>query len=284
MLVKDYDTYNAVYCSLCKQLGKDYSFLSRFILSYDCTFYVLVALAISDDCPGFKDGRCTFNPAKKCNYLKSGDHALSLASALSVCTAYYKLLDNIADGGFFERFSCRLIQPLFSHWRKKAAKKYPEVDSALADMTRSQQKVESDENCHIDMAAEPFAKMLSQVTAMLAENQHDNNSSQKKVLSSFGYFLGKWIYLIDAAADIDDDIKQGSFNPFLKKYDDPHSHIDEINQTLNCSLSDLLLSYELLNIKRFGRIIDNIIKSGLPKKQKSILFEKTEKKRNSTDI
>ncbi len=80
MLVKDYEAYKAVYCSLCKQLGKEYSFLSRFILSYDCTFYAVMALALESECPGFSQGRCTFNPLKKCNYLKTQKKPLSMAA------------------------------------------------------------------------------------------------------------------------------------------------------------------------------------------------------------
>ena len=36
--VREYEAYKAVYCGLCRQLGRDYSFLTRLALSYDCTF------------------------------------------------------------------------------------------------------------------------------------------------------------------------------------------------------------------------------------------------------
>ena len=44
MLVKEYDAYKGVYCGLCKALGDHYGVLARFALSYDCTFYALLAL------------------------------------------------------------------------------------------------------------------------------------------------------------------------------------------------------------------------------------------------
>ena len=44
LLVREFNEYKAVYCGLCKSLGKEYGVLSRVILSYDCTFYALFLL------------------------------------------------------------------------------------------------------------------------------------------------------------------------------------------------------------------------------------------------
>lgn len=270
MLVKDYEAYKAVYCSLCKQLGKEYSFLSRFILSYDCTFYALIALSLQSECAGFSKGRCTFNPLKKCNYLKSHSNALSLSAALSVITLYYKLIDNIADGNFFEKIGCSLLRPLVSLWKNKAAKKYPEIDDAVSLMSRTQFEIEKNENCSIDEAAQPTALMLAKMMTMISDTDEDS-----RVFHNFGYFLGKWIYLCDAANDYDDDIKHSNFNPYVIKYGDgKQKHIDDITASLNTCLTEVFLSYKLMNIKRFDRIIENILVHGLVKKQKEILENK----------
>ena len=42
LLVREYEAYKAVYCGLCRQMGKDYSVFTRFTLSYDCTFYAML--------------------------------------------------------------------------------------------------------------------------------------------------------------------------------------------------------------------------------------------------
>lgn len=273
MLIKDFDTYKAVYCSLCKQLGKDYSFLSRFILSYDCTFYALLDISLSDECSGFCDGRCKFNPLKKCNYLKANEDSLSKAAALSVITAYYKLVDNIRDGNIFTKAGCYLVLPFFSRWRKKARARYGYIDDAVSVMSNEQFDAEKDARCLVDKASQPTATMLATVLSHLGKNDDD-----KKVCYNFGYFLGKWIYLCDAINDYDDDLKHKSFNPYIIAYDkDAKDHTDDINSTLNYCLSQAFLSYNFIKPKRFERIIENIITKGLPKKQKSILYKETEK-------
>lgn len=270
MLCKDFDAYKAVYCSLCKQLGKEYTFLSRFILSYDCTFYAVLALALDNKCPGFCSGRCKFNPIKKCNYLKDGDSALSKAAAFSVISVYFKLVDNITDGNFFEKCACYILLPLFKAFRSKARKKYPQIDTAVEIMSKSQLEVERDKSCSVDKAAEPTAKMLATVMCDLSQNDEE-----MRVYYNFGYFLGKWIYLCDAAADFDDDLKHGGFNPYIIAYgDDNHSHICDIEESLNHCLSEAYLSYNLMEFNRFKSIVDNILVHGLPKKQRSILYKK----------
>lgn len=268
MLYKDYEAYKAVYCTLCKQLGKEYSFLSRFILSYDCTFYAVVALSLTADCPGFCRKRCRFNPFKKCNYLKSDSKALSMSAALSVISVYYKLVDNIADGNFFEKIGCYMLKPVVSIWRKKAMKKYPEIEDAVSVMSSSQLDVERKKDCSIDEAAHPTAIMLSKMMMLLSED----SDIDSRVFYNFGYFLGKWIYLCDAIDDFDSDKKHSRFNPYVKKYgDNKDSHIDDMNASLNHCLSEVYLSYKLMTAKRFDRIIENIIIYGLPKKQLEIL-------------
>ena len=130
LLVREYEAYKAVYCGLCKQMGKDYSFLTRFSLSYDCTFYAMLLMAVKRSCTGFKDGRCRFNPLKKCKYALSENDSYSKASAFSVISVYYKLKDDLSDSKFFKKLLVRLILPFFSHWHKKAIRKYNLCDNS----------------------------------------------------------------------------------------------------------------------------------------------------------
>ena len=154
--VKEYEAYKSVYCGLCKQLGKDYCFLTRLILSYDCTFYSIMLMSLKRTCTGFADGRCKFNPLKKCKFAKCRDDALSKAAALSVISAYYKILDDIGDSGFFRKTACRIIKPLFHHWKKKAAKRYPEIEKTVSGMMQNQSDVEKDP--YVTDAADDYEK------------------------------------------------------------------------------------------------------------------------------
>lgn len=268
LLVREYEAYKSVYCGLCKQMGKDYSFISRFILSYDCTFYAIFLMATERSCCGFEQKRCRFNPLKKCTFCKTDSDSLSKASALSVISAYYKILDDICDSSFLKKTACRIVKPLFSHWRKKAAKKYPEIDSAVRLMLEEQLKAEKTDSCSLDMACDPTAKMLG--TLLKLEGKNEN---EQRIYYQLGYGLGRWIYLIDAADDYNDDLEKGNFNPY-------NSYKENLEATMQNNLSQSLAmafdAYNLIDIVDFKGIIDNVLLKGLPVVQAEILKKRKE--------
>ena len=119
LLVRESEAYKAVYCGLCRQMGKDYSVFTRFTLSYDCTFYAMLLMSLNRSCKGFKDGRCTCNPLKKCKFATDSGDAYRKAAAFSMISVYYKIIDDIQDSGFFKKLLCRIIKPFFSHQGKR---------------------------------------------------------------------------------------------------------------------------------------------------------------------
>ncbi len=285
LLGKDFDTYRAIYCSLCKQLGRDYSIFARFFLNYDCTFYAVLMLSLSDKTCDFCTGRCRFNPLKKCDYISDDTVSLSLAAALTISSAYYKLLDNILDSPWYKRIFYRLLQPMLSSWHKISLKKFPTIDNELNKMTISQKGTEEDKNCNIDKAAEPTAAMLSAVFSLVDEKIDSSilkkNKNSKRILSSFGYFLGKWIYLIDAADDYFNDKKHHNFNPYITLDVEEKELKNYVLSSLNHTLSEAMLSYNLLEKGRYDAIISNALFSALPKKQNLVLskFDKPDKQK-----
>ena len=268
--VKEYEAYKSVYCGLCKQLGRDYGFLTRLILSYDCTFYAILLMSLKRSCTGFSDGRCKFNPLKKCKFADCKDNAYSKASALSVISAYYKVVDDIDDSGFFKRIALKIAKPFFGRRQKKAARRFHEIENIVSEMMKNQKAAENDELVTIDKAANPTAKMISDLAAL-----EGGNDLQKRVLSEFGYQIGRWVYLIDAADDYEKDKKSGNFNPFIKA---DINDKDYINSVLSQSLARAYDAYNLLDIIDFKPIIDNMMLYGFPNKQNAVLNNRQEVK------
>lgn len=264
--VKDYEMYKAVYCGLCKQLGKDYSFLTRFLLNYDFTFFSLFSMGVRTECVAVKKGRCKFNPMKSCNYCSDKNLTQSKSAALLVLMSYFKLLDNIKDSSFFKKILYTMVRPFFSSWKKKAKKRFPHYYKICENMYKSQLLAEC-EGAGIDRSAEPTAVLLKEVFAL--------ECADEKLLPAyeqFGYHLGKWIYLMDAACDIDDDIKHKSFNPIYNKTGKSKKESAEFSlELLSHSVYLLTSAYRLIDKSRFEDILDNIVLLGLPKKQKELL-------------
>ena len=251
--IKEYEIYKAIYCSLCKKLGKSYGLISRFTLSYDFTFLALLNISLKDGCVNIEQKRCAFNPLKKCNYCKSDDD-LEMPAAAAMIMTYYKLLDNIQDEKGIKKIGFRCLKPIFKSANKKAAKKYPQIEKFVADYIEEQTHLEK-ANCDmVDKAADPTAKVLSQILMLCSED-----TAQKRVLERLGYCLGRYIYLMDAFCDLEDDKKSGSYN-VLKNKTDIKPYIE--GQLYFC-INESAKAFELLDIKKFKTILGNIIYLGL---------------------
>lgn len=252
--IKEYELYKAVYCSLCKQLGKQYGPAARLTLNYDFTFLALLAIALGEEEQTFCRKRCTCNPFKKCNYLCEKD-SLDFPSAAAMIMLYYKLLDNIDDEKGIKKLAYVFVRPFFASARKRALKKYSQADEIFKAYIDRQKKVEKEKCGDIDLAAEPTADCMAELFSMLS-----NDAVSDRCLRRMGYTIGRYIYILDAAADFEEDKKKGRYNPFLLC---GGLDIDFVKSQLNICIAEAANAYELLELKRCKSLLDNIIYLGL---------------------
>lgn len=277
LLVKEYAQYKAAYCQLCKVLGNEYGFLARFTLSYDCAFYALLALSVTGSKVEECRGRCVCNPLKPCAYLASAGEEYEKAAALCVLLTYHKLRDDLADQGFFHSLGSRLLIPLVRPKARKAGKRYPAIAEVVERAMEEQGRAEA-AGGGVDQCAEPTANLLGTLFAELA----DAEERQRPALERFGYFLGRWVYIMDAADDLREDLKSGAFNPFVKKLglegkteltpEERAAAELRCNEVLNATAAQLVLAANLLELQNFGPIIQNVAEKGLAEIQREILF------------
>ncbi len=274
--VWEFETYKAVYCSLCRQLGKTYGPLARLTLSYDFTYLALLCISLEDGTCSFSKKRCAFNPLKKCNYCTNCQPQLELASAAAMVMVYYKLLDNIEDSSGAKKLFYKALKPYFRAKHKKAAKTYPHIQKIVESYIAAQDRLERENCCDLDRIADPTSNALGEIFKLIS-----TNPIEQRALYQLGYGLGKWIYLCDLGDDIEKDIKSGAFNP-LKGEIPKDAHPVEyakarLTPLLNSCIHYAALGYELLNIKKYKGILDNILYSGLPAVQESV-FKKEKNK------
>lgn len=274
MKVKEYEAYRGLYCSLCRSLGKNFGILSRLTLSYDITFLLLVRLSLSLTVPEFKKGRCPFNPSKMCNYCLNADEELRFSAAVSMMLFYYKVKDNIADGSFFRKTMMYLILPYAYLKYRKAEKMYPDLAEIIKKGMINQNETEKSKTPLTDKAAHESADILGKIFSYGLSGENDNSYR-------FGYGIGKFVYLADAADDIEKDIKNKSYNPFVEKYKLTKAPDDEIKSeiegTLNMCAAVAAEAFEETEKKTLTPIVENIIYDGLENTMKTILKGKTEK-------
>jgi translation initiation factor 2 beta subunit (eIF-2beta)/eIF-5 len=259
--IKEYEAYKGVYCTLCKEMGKEYGLLSRFLLSYDGAFYVMYKLGLSEDKINVSNSRCSFNPCKKCMKITCENNVYKLACAITVILAYFKLVDNLHDSDFLKRIFLYVLYPYFSLIKNKAKKKYPDVFEIVNKGMTQQFALEKDDDVSPDKSAHPTADILSQLFALGEKGETQENAKQ------FGYQLGRVVYFLDAFDDYEKDLKENTFNPF-KNCDDI---VGISTHIINMSIGALTETFNKQNFNNFSSIIENIIYDGLSLRMDKII-------------
>lgn len=277
LLVREFEQYKGAYCQLCRQLGKDYGWTARLTLSYDCTFYALLALSREDSQKRLRRGRCVVNPLKACKFVEAEGEAYHKAAALSILLTCQKLRDNVGDESFWKAQGCRVLLAFLARKERKAAARYPFLAQAAETATHAQREAE-EARAGVDACAEPTAQLLAAVFRELG----GCDPGQCLALERFGYFLGRWVYLMDAADDLEQDLKEGGFNPLIPRLglegkreltEEERKGADlACNQVLNATMAQMLPAFHLVDLEVFGPILENVIEKGLPQVQREILF------------
>ncbi len=269
MYVKDTILYKAMYCGLCKGIGKSCGQKARLVLNYDLTFLSLLLHNLMGIDVKVEKQRCIVHQIKK-RPVAVPDKLTERVAALNVILAYYKLNDDVLDNN-----KGKLKRSFFNSSYKKAKKNEPNLDKIVSARYKELLNYEKKSVDSIDLVADPFGKMMQEIVELLL-----GDISCEEVLD-LAYGIGKWIYLIDALDDFDKDKKKKNYNVFSLAYPDVESKeqlLKEKNQDLTCVfgavLSNIAENARKLEYKFNHDLIDNILFRGLFLQTKNIMENK----------
>ncbi len=258
LFVKDVMLYKAVYCGLCRSIGASCGHAARAGLTYDVTFLSALLHNMAGKDIEIERRGCFGHTVKK-RFMAKPDALSEELGALNTILVYYKLTDDIADGG---RGRARRLW--FRRGFRRAKKAYPALCDLVEKYLKEQELAEKGGASSPDMAAEPSAAMMA------ALSDHFLKERASAHTRGLFYALGKWVYLIDALDDYEKDIKKNNYNPFalaygktdraelMKKYGE---EITFLFDTLFYSMREHLAEIEF----PFNRdLTDNVILRGIP--------------------
>ncbi len=249
--------YEAVYCGLCQTMGKRYGGFSRLFLNYD--FALLAMLLASPDeqgetgCP-----KCPRHPIEGKTACETGPW-LERAAGESVILTYWKLWDTVADSGFFAGLSARFARLLLRRGYQKARRAYPDFDRQVSALLKELDDLEKENCSQLDQVADCFARLLRAAAPAIGKQERD------RPLEQLLYHLGRWIYLIDAVDDLEEDRQSGRYSPVLARFPQ-WSEEDKtyLRQLLDQSLNLMGAAFQLLERNVWSPTVENIVYSGLP--------------------
>ena len=116
----------------------------------------------------------------------------------------------------------------------------------------------------------------------MAEIMLYQDDEWKELLNQFGFFLGKFIYLMDAYEDIEDDLKDNNYNPLKELYKKPEFE-DMIHQILTMMMAECSRAFEQLPLIDDIDILRNVLYSGVWYRYEQVR-EKREKEKEENNV
>ncbi len=270
LFVKDANLYEAMYCGICRSIGRSCGQAARTALTYDIAFASAMVHNIKGVDVKVKKRRCATHFIKRRPMCEIDDISLALG-CMNTALAYHKLCDDARDGQMRG-----VLRFLYKRGYRKVLKKQPKIAEIITIHMNEQIEVEKRGSAVIDEAAEPSALMMEELSEYLLEK---NSTPATRELF---YAIGKWIYLVDAVDDYDKDVKKGRYNVLhnvygtatfeeaLEKGREEMSFVfDELFAEMREALGGIHFSFN-------HDLTDNIILRGIPLKTRSF-FEKSAK-------
>ena len=253
--VCELETYKSVYCGLCRSMGRHTGAVSRLTLSYDFAFLAIVRMVLCDIKPNHKVRRCLVHPLKK-KPMCEDNEALAYSAAAAAILTECKIDDDIADEKGMKRALARFGHVFAAKMRKMAEGKAPasEIEDCLSRLSQLEKA-----GCQsLDEAADTFGDLLGAVMAYGVEGH------ASRIAMEIGRSVGRYIYVLDAVDDLEDDLKQNKYNPLRDAGISP----DSLSIAVRLDLTRLEAAVNLLDFTGkpdLEGIIKNIIYVGMPR-------------------
>lgn len=284
LTVAEHEAYKAVYCGLCREMGRVTGQMSRMTLSYDFAFLAFLRMAIEKTPTTFRKKGCVAHPFKKKTFAESNVVLTYCAGATAILAAA-KTKDNIDDEKGAKRLAARIVYP----FEKRNTVKLDGCLLSLAEGTAQHlsrlAELEKKRTPSIDAPSDIFGALLGDICAF------GYTGAEERIAREIGTRVGKIIYVLDAADDIAEDIKGEKYNPIALVYESPVVEVPDpkspekiikrpdpkvaeaLMTAIKLELSRTKAAFSLLDTEDcpiYANIISNILDFGIPEETERI--------------
>lgn len=244
---EEFSRYRRFYCGVCKSLEKKFGQMGRFSLSFDMTFLALFLSSLYEPEERVTRFFCPAHPVRKRESIENEftDYAADMTVALS----FHKCLDDWADE---KRVGKKMYGKLLEKHYREVKERYRRQCTAIEEGLRELSMLEKETPEEVDRALNCSGKMLSEVFVY-------REDFWSRSLREFGYALGRFIYLMDAAMDYEKDRKKGSYNPLFYMGKQPA----EAEELLTMLIGDATQIFEKLPLVQDTHLLGNILYGGV---------------------
>ncbi len=268
--VKEFYEYKAFYCGLCRVLKNNYGQLGQMTLSYDMTFLIILLTSLYECDTKRIKSHCVVHPVRKQETLRN--EITDYVADMNIALTYHHLMDDWQDErSILGLTGARALQRGY----KKVSRKYPEKCGSIRECLNQLKECEDRGETNIDMVSRCFGELMAELFTYKKDRWENN-------LRKIGFYLGKFIYILDAYDDIEKDMKNNSYNPFLADYG-KESFYQECGNMLTLMIAECSREFEQLPCVMDITILRNILYEGVWNKYNKIQEERMKRKEQSYD-
>lgn len=247
---KDFDLYRSFYCGLCRELREKYGISGQITLTYDMTFVVVLLSALYEPPTQKGTTRCVIHPVCKQPVRKNA--ATEYGADMNVLLTYYKCMDDWEDE---KKFAALGYGKILQRKNNRLSRQYPEKAEKIRKLLEKLSQMEKAGETDIDKMSGCFGQIMEEIFAWKKDVWEDS-------LRRMGFYLGKFIYILDAYDDVEKDVKNGNYNPFAEKYI-MKGFDEQVRQLLIMMMAQTCREFEKLPIIKYTDILRNILYSGV---------------------
>ncbi len=247
---KEYDIYHAYYCGMCRALRELSGYKGQLSLNYDLTFLAILLSSLYESKTETIRSRCLIHPFHQ--YDKFSNECIDYAAKMSLVLSYFKCQDDWLDE---KKYGAHLYEKWIYRTFMKVKEEYPLKVQRIEQFLKDIQALEK-ENCQdIDQISGCFGKIMGDICAYRDDEWHDE-------LYEMGFYLGKFIYLMDAYDDLEEDQHKQNYNP-LSFFKDQAGFEEYCYGILEMMIAKVAEIFECLPIIENIDMLRNIIYSGV---------------------
>lgn len=272
--VREQEYYRAVYCGLCRSMGKCTGQCSRMTLSYDVTFLALLRLILEGEDVELRLRRCAVHPMKK-KLMADAHDTLTFCAYASAILAYHKVMDDRSDEKGKRRFRAVTATPYVRSLRRRAIKAgYADLDASVKKTMEALSALEAEHAPTVDRPADLFGELMATLVSYGLEGD------PARIARSLGHRLGRWIYLMDAIDDYEEDKQLRRYNPFACLWqgsDLNDQRKEDLSRVLTAELVDMEAALDLCDAdatdhRDLWGVTKNILYLGMPAAAHRVLY------------
>ena len=255
--------YQAYYCGLCRRLKSNCGAKGQMLLNYDMTFLVVLLTGLYELENECTEITCALHPTKKQTVWVNA--ATDYAADMNLVLAYHNLIDDWKDEkAYTKKAFARMLDKDYA----RVMEKYPRQVRALEEFMRRTEESEKNRETNLDAAAGLTGEMLGEVFCWREDEWAEE-------LRTLGFYMGKFIYIMDAYEDYDVDLQKKEYNPLVYIANERAEDLDTLCRLLLTSMmSECAKSFERLPILLHADILRNILYSGVWSKYEYLQLRK----------